>query len=253
MVRVPRAFVRMTCLILWVPAMYALRLACMPIRIFSKPADAQSRRAVLRLFSKGVLAILGMRVDVRGRPPAMPYLLVSNHLAAVDIFVLGSLLGPVFISQGDVARWPFVGLVARAGDTIFIDRARLKDIVRVNQLIADKLRGGEGIVFFPESTTSEDGILLPFKTALFEAPVQAKLPVHYVSLSYAAPPGGPTALEAIVWRDPVSFLGHFVRIALLPRSKAIVVFGEHPIAGDDRRVLARRLQEAVQAGRPPLE
>ena len=165
MIRVPRAFVRMTCLILWVPAMYAIRLASMPIRIFSKPADAQARRTVLRLFSKGVLAILGMRVDVRGRPPAMPYLLVSNHLAGVDIFVLGSLLGPVFISQGDVANWPLVGLVARAGDTIFIDRTRLKDIVRVNQLIADKLRDGEGIVFFPESTTSEDGILLPFKTA----------------------------------------------------------------------------------------
>ncbi len=243
----------MICLIIWVLMMYAIRLACMPIRLISKSADARSRRAVLRLFSKGVLAILGMRIDVQGRPPAMPYLLVSNHLAAVDIFVLGSLLGPIFISQGDVAHWPLVGLVARSGDTIFIDRTRLRDIVRVNQLIADKLRGGEGIVFFPESTTSEDGRLLPFKTALFEAPVQAKLPVHYMSLSYAAPPGGPSALEAIVWRDPVSFFGHFLRIAALPRSKAIVVFGEQPIAGDDRRVLARKLQEAIEASRPPLE
>ncbi|MCH8203819.1 MAG: 1-acyl-sn-glycerol-3-phosphate acyltransferase [Candidatus Hydrogenedentes bacterium] len=253
MIRVPRAFARMACLIIWVLVMYAIRLVCMPIRIVSKPAEAQSRRAVLRLCSKGVLAILGMRVEVRGRPPTMPYLLVSNHLAAVDIFVLGSLLGPLFISQGDVAHWPLVGLVARAADTLFIDRTRLKDIVRVNQLIVDKFRDGEGIVFFPESTTSEDGNLLPFKTALFEAPVQAELPVHYMSLSYGAPPGGPTALETIVWRDPVSFFGHFVRIALLPRSKAIVVFGEHPIAGDNRKVLARKLQEAVQAGRPPLE
>ena len=84
MIRVGIAFTRMTCLIIWVLVMYATRLACMPIGIFSKTADAQARRAVLRLFSKGVLVILGMRVDVHGRPPAMPYLLVSNHLAAVD-------------------------------------------------------------------------------------------------------------------------------------------------------------------------
>ncbi len=253
MIRVPRAYTRMACVILWVLILYAIRLVCMPIRILSGPLEARSRRAVFRLCSKGILAILGMRVEVRGSPPARPYLLVSNHLAAVDIFVLGSLLGPVFISQGDVAHWPLVGLIARAADTIFIDRARLKDIVRVNQLIADKLHGGEGIVFFPESTTSEDGNLLPFKTALFEAPVQAKLPVHYLSLSYDAPPGGPTALEAIVWRDPVTFFGHFVRIALLPHSKAIVAFGKQPIAADDRKVLAEKLREAVQAGRPPLE
>ena len=191
MIRVPRAYTRMACVILWVLILYAIRLVCMPIRILSGSLEARSRRAVFRLCSKGILAILGMRVEVRGSPPARPYLLVSNHLAAVDIFVLGSLLGPVFISQGHVAHWPLVGLIARAADTIFIDRARLKDIVRVNQLIADKLHGGEGIVFFPESTTSEDGNLLPFKTALFEAPVQAELPVHYLSLSYDAPPGRP--------------------------------------------------------------
>ena len=253
MICVTRAYTRMACLIVWLLAMYALRLASIPIRVVSAPAEAHLRRAVFRLFSRGMLGILGMRVEVRGRPPAMPYVLVSNHLAAVDIFVLGSLLGPVFISQGDVAHWPLVGLVVRSVDTIFIDRERSKDIVRVNRKIADKLGGGEGIVFFPEATTSEDGNLLSFKTSLFEGPVKAKLPVHYASLSYATPPGGPTALEAIVWRDPVSFLGHFVRIASLPHSKAIVVFGEEPIRGEDRKVLAQQLQEAIRVGRPPLE
>ena len=174
-------------------------------------------------------------------------------LRRVDVETLSGHYASIAGKEGFGISPAGLRLIARAADTIFIDRARLKDIVRVNQLIADKLHGGEGIVFFPESTTSEDGNLLPFKTALFEAPVQAKLPVHYLSLSYDAPPGGPTALEAIVWRDPVTFFGHFVQIALLPHSKAIVAFGKQPIAADDRKVLAEKLREAVQAGRPPLE
>lgn len=253
MIRVTRAFVRIACLILWLLAIFALRLASIPIRVVSVPAEARLRRAIFRLFSRGMLAILGMRVEVRGRPPDLPYVLVSNHLAAVDIFVLGSLLGPLFISHGDVAHWPFVGLVVRSVDTIFVDRQSPKDIVRVNRLIADKLSQGEGIVFFPEATTSGDGNLLPFKTSLFEGAVKAKLPVHYAGLSYATPPGGPTALEAIVWRPTVSFLAHFVRIAQLPHSKAIVAFGNEPIKGEDRKVLAQELQEAIRTSRPPLE
>ncbi len=243
----------MACLVLWLPAVFTLRLAAIPIRLVSVPTEARLRRAIFRLFSRSILAILGIRVEVCGRPPALPYLLVSNHLAAVDIFVLGSLMGPIFISHGGVAHWPFAGFVVRSVDTIFIDRQRPKDIVRVNREIVEKLSRGEGIAFFPEATTSGDGNLLPFKASLFEGPVTAKLPVHYAGLSYAAPPGGPTALEAIVWRTNESFLAHFLRIAQLPHSKAIVAFGNEPIMGEDRKVLAQELQEAIRTCRPPLE
>lgn len=253
MIRLSKAYLRIACIVLWMPAVFVLRLLCMPIRLLSKRREAHLRRRVFKFFCKGVLLFLGLRVEVRGTPPDRPYLLASNHLAGVDIFVLGSVLGPIFVSQGEVAHWPFVGPIVRSVETIFIDRLRLKEVVRVIALLTEKLDAGEGIVLFPESTTAQDGQLLPFKSALFEAPVQAKLPVHYASLSYQTPPGEPAPLESIVWRDPDNALAHFVKVASLKSSTAIVVFGGDPILGSDRRALAESVREAIREGCLPLD
>ncbi len=248
-----RAYTRIVCIFTWLFLMFTFRIVCMPLTLFSPTANEALRRSVMRVFSKGALLLLGIRIEIRGNPPFPPYLLASNHLAVIDVLVLGSILGPIFISQGAVAAWPFIGWVTRATETIFIDRKKLRDVLRVNQLIADKLDAGNGIVIFPEATTSEGLELLPFKPALFEAPIQANRPVHYASLSYESPPGAPSAIDTIVWHDGVSFMSHFMRLATLRRSKAIVVFCDRPITAGDRRILAREVQEAVQSGRLPME
>lgn len=248
-----KAYIRIFLVIVWLFIIYSIRLLALPLMLVSRPLEARCRQWIFRTFARGTLFIVGMKVEVEGPIPARPYVLVSNHLSAFDIFVLASVLGPIFVSHGEVAHWPIAGLITRSMSTIFIDRARLRETVRVNKLIGDMLDRNEGIVFFPESTTTEDGNLLPFKTALFEPPVQLKRPVHYASLSYQTPEGSPSAFDVCVWRAPVTFLGHFANVAALPSSRAIVVFGEQPICGADRKELAEELRDAIAKNCRPLE
>src|SRR4029079_551086 len=84
-----------------------------------------------RRWSAVVMAAIGLRVRPRGTPPEPPFLLVANHLSYVDIPVLASRLGCVFVSKAEVRGWPLLGPICRTLGTIFIDREARRAIPRV--------------------------------------------------------------------------------------------------------------------------
>lgn len=248
-----RAYLRLVGCFTVLAVLFPIRLSAKILRPFLPAFEQRCRRALFQWCCRGLLASSGIRVRVEGRAPEAPYFLVSNHLSFFDIWLLASQLGCVFVSRGDLAHWPLLGYVAREMNTIFIDRERLKDTVRVNQLLAEVMKEGYGVAIFPESGVSQKGTVLPFKPALLESAVQAKLPVHYAIVRYTTPEGCPPASEVSVWKEGVSFFRHFINVASLPHSVATLTFGEVPILGDDRKVLAAELCEAVRARFTPLD
>ena len=59
-------------------------------RLARRPGAAGRWQAVVfRCTARGLAAILGMRIEVRGIPPAEPFVLVSNHLSYVDVILIG--------------------------------------------------------------------------------------------------------------------------------------------------------------------
>ena len=84
----------------------------------------RARAQVLGLWSRSLLRLLQVSVEVRGALPPPGVALVANHLSYLDIAVLGSLVDAVFVAKADVAGWPGIGALARRVGTIFIDRAR---------------------------------------------------------------------------------------------------------------------------------
>ncbi len=252
-VRRIRQYLRLIAIITWIVFMYAIRVPTKAVRPFSKSLDQQCRRALFSFWARGACAIMGMRVEVRGNPPTAPFFMVSNHLSCFDVAPLTAQLGCVFISRSDVGGWPGIGYIIRDMNTILIDRDQRKDTVRVNEEITQTLENGYGIVMFAESKVSQDATVHDFKPALFEPPARMELPVHYASIHYNTPEGHPPASEIAVWREPVTFLGHFLNIAGMPHYNVILTFGENPITNTDRKVLAQELCEAVRAQFIPLE
>ena len=59
---------------------------------------------------------------MRGRPHAAP-ILVSNHRSFIEVIFYYWYHGPCFVAKGEVSKWPVVGTVARAFQTIFVFRA----------------------------------------------------------------------------------------------------------------------------------
>lgn len=248
-----RQYLRLIAILAWILFMYGVRLLTKTLRPFSRTLDQRCRRSLFRFWGKGACAIMGIRVEVRGKPPKAPFFMVSNHLSCFDVAVLTSQLGCVFISRSDVGGWPVIGYIIRDMNTILIDRDQRKDTLRVNEQITQTLEDGYGIVMFAESKVSQDATVHPFKPALFDPPARMKLPVHYASMHYKTPEGYPPASEIAVWRDPVTFLGHFLNVTGLPHYNAILTFGQAPIANTDRKVLAEELCQAVRAQFIPLE
>jgi 1-acyl-sn-glycerol-3-phosphate acyltransferase len=138
---------------------------------------------------------MGLDVQVVGRPVAANVLYVANHLSWLDILALGGATGAGFIAKSDIAGWPLVGMIARIGGTIFVDRESRRAARGQADQIGEALIVGKPMTLFPEGTTNDGRALFPFRPALFAsvAPPPAGIAVQPVAIDY-----GPVAAE-IAW------------------------------------------------------
>lgn len=236
---------RVFALAIWTLSLFSARLACKVAGVYSLRFDQRATRRLLHRWAGGVARIVNMRLEVKGAAPEPPFYLVTNHLSYVDVLVLARTAGCVYVSRADVAQWPVIGFIARMMNTCFIDRARVRDTKRVNDLIAGLLDKGYGVHMFAESKIAQDAQVHPFKPPLLEPAVQKGCAVHYAAISYSTPVGSPRAAEVIVWKDGVSFVGNLINVLGLPGFSAVISFGDKPIQGGDRKELADKLYRAV--------
>lgn len=149
--------------------------------------DEAGRRVRIRKWSVRLLALC--RVDVRiahhqGAQPAQRALMVANHVSWLDIFVINSLHATRFVAKSDIRDWPLIGWLCEKTGTIFISRGRLRDVRRIYQGLVTSLHAGEHVAFFPEGTTAPQGTVLPFHANLFEAAIEAEVPVQPYAVRY---------------------------------------------------------------------
>ncbi len=224
-------------------------------RLFRALAPKWSQRLrnrAFRFWGRDFCRTLGMRIELRGSQPSGAFLLVSNHVSYVDIPFLAAHVDAAFVAKADLRGWPFLGRAFRTADTIFIDRGRKRDLLRVMDQAGECLERGLGVVAFPEATSSKGESILPFKPSLLQLAARDGEPVHYATLSYRTDPGAPAAHQVVCWWDGTPFLRHLLRLLALPGFEARIDFGEQPIRGADRKILADRLQEAMQRSFRPM-
>ncbi|HSJ98830.1 MAG TPA: lysophospholipid acyltransferase family protein [Myxococcota bacterium] len=214
------------------------------------PAQARSGERILtRAWARAAAHLVGMRVRVHGTPPSAPGLLVANHLGYVDVIALWTAASGVFVAKSEVGSWPLVGGLGRIFHTVFLDRRRKRDLVRVLAEMDRTLASGRSVVFFAEGTSSRGERVLPFKSSLFEAAVRAGLPVSCAALSYRTRAGDPSADLAVCWWGEMTFPGHVYALLRLRGFEADLRFGPGPLFADDRKELARRAHDAVLRAR----
>ncbi len=203
------------------------------------------RALVTHLWARAVARVIGMCVRVEGRAGREPCLWVANHLSYVDVVLLACVGPCTFVAKSEVARWPVLGALARSMGTLFVQRSRRGDVVRLGRELRARLSDGRRIALFPEGTSTAGGTVLPFHPALLEPAVELGLPVRYAALSYETAPGDPPARLAVCWWGEMTFLRHLSRLLCLRGFVARVVLGDEALLEPDRKVLARRLRAAV--------
>jgi 1-acyl-sn-glycerol-3-phosphate acyltransferase len=205
--------------------------------------SAPTARALwLQRHSRRVLKIFRLEPRVSGPVPARG-LLVSNHLGYLDVFVLASIAPAMLVAKREIRFWPVVGWLAQMGGTLFIDRARRVEVVRVNHEIQAALNRGALVVLFPEGTSSNGQTVLPFKSSLLEPAAATAHPLSVSVIQYTIEDGD--AGEDVCYWGNHTFFPHLLNLLGKRAVHATVRFATVQRTGADRKQLAVQLREEI--------
>jgi len=207
--------------------------------------DAAARAGRVQWWSAEFLRLLGVGLVVAGTPRPGAKLLVANHISWLDILAIDAVAPARFVSKSEVRHWPVLGWLVSASGTLYIERGRARDALRVVHKMAAALQAGDTLAVFPEGTTADGHALLPFHANLLQGAIATATPVQPVALRFFDPAHAispvvsyvdDTTLLQSVW-SVVCAQGLSVRVQLLP---ALAV------AHADRRRLAERLRAEIE-------
>ena len=170
---------RLAVLLLWVLAGLLTVMVVFPL---VRPVV---RRAMIRRWSRVLLAICGVTVQLRGEPSREGAVLwVANHVSWVDIFVLNSVRAVSFIAKSDIRKWPLLGRLVAGAGTVFLERGKRHAVRAVGHQMQEQFRSDSAVGLFPEGTTSEGFAVMPFHSSLFEPALRAGVDVQAVALLF---------------------------------------------------------------------
>lgn len=180
----------------------AWRLLCVAVHIVAGLATClvvfpwigpAARMGHVQRWSQRVLHTFGVTVEESGEPVLANALLVANHISWVDVFVINARHPSRFVAKSEVRAWPLIGPLSALAGTVYVARGRQSELKRTVGQLARQLRGGERIACFPEGTSAAQGDMQPFRANLFEAAIDARVPVQAIAVSYVDDDGAPHA------------------------------------------------------------
>lgn len=209
------------------------------------PAELRHKALRLRELCATVCDMHHIEVEVRGRLPDFPAIVVANHLGYIDPVVLCSLLPISPIAKSEICDWALVGVPLERLNVSFVRRGDAHSGARVLLRSLRNLNAGISVLNFPEGTTSRGG-LLPFHLGAFWLSRRTGVPVVPVSIDFEN--------MGLCWVDREAFLPHYARVWWRGGTRRVrVSVGQalYPEAYRSELDLSWAARESISLGRAP--
>jgi 1-acyl-sn-glycerol-3-phosphate acyltransferase len=223
----------------------------------------KSARRFPNQYHRFMAKLFGIRITTIGTPlTGEGVLIVANHTSWLDIVVFSALGQLSFVAKAEVATWPLFSTLAKLQRTVFVERTRRSATGEARDQIRDRLLAGDTLVLFPEGTSSDGNMVLPFKSALMGA-VEARVDdgkggtrpvrVQPVSTAYVGVYGIPMGREyrpLYAWYGDMDLVPHLWE-ALKTGPLDVIVEFHQPLDVDavgGRKALAAQAEAMIRRG-----
>lgn len=177
--------------------------------------------------------LLGLEVEIVGEKDVLSshktFLMVSNHMSYLDVILLASLRSACFVTSQEIRETPGLGIICRAGGCLFVNRKNRRNLGGEVKELSEAMKDGMSVTVFPEATSSDGSGVLKFRRPLFNAAIDAKVPVLPVTINYLEIDGEAVKghnRDTICWYGDMPFFAHAVKLFGTKKLKAQLVVGK---------------------------
>jgi 1-acyl-sn-glycerol-3-phosphate acyltransferase len=192
------------------------------------------------------LAIILFNVRYRALDPDQVWshsgFIFANHISYFDILMLQAILPLRYLSKAEVRAWPFIGWVAVAIGTVFVDRSSKASRGQARQQLVQAGRFPP-IVLYPEGGIGPANSLQSFRYGAFEIAIEHGIPYLLCAIHYSRP-------DIIVWGDDENLMDCLWRLACFPgpiEASVVPLQRVVPQLGDDPKALAVQAHHTIAA------
>lgn len=190
-------------------------------------------RFIIYPFSRLLMRIVGVRLNVIGEIANSNLLIVSNHQGLIDSLLHMALSPCMVISNTDVKSMKIIGKIMGLLGFVFVDRSRRKSI---QELLAPTIKmitkSHVNMSFFPEGKPNDGIEIHPFKPSFFKIAVDSNAGVQPLAFRWTHANGSKLSKEQL------EFFTYFV-------TDGSVVKHLINILGLRRKRLSVRILEAI--------
>lgn len=200
-----------------------------------------SDEARIARYQADLVELMGIKVRVVGKPVDETALWACNHISWVDAPILGGFPGVVSVAKEEVADWPVVGDLVKAGGTLFIKRGA-NQANTVRDRMTEILEEGRNVIVYPEGTTTAGDQISYVFPRLLSAATHAGVPIQPVTVRYTPAANGEQIAPYI---DNMEFLPHLRRLLSERRIECTVEFLPVIDSAQPRDAIANDLRQAL--------
>ena len=174
-------------IIIRMPLLIALvLLGLLTILFFPKETKSfkEIHFTIMMFWMRCLALILGVEIDIRGKPDTSADLFVSNHVTYLDIIIINKLLPVNFIAKDEIASWPIIGRLASRTGTLFIKRGHNTESTKMINEMEKRFRLKNKIFFFPEGKIGNGKRIKKFHYKLFKSIENKKLYIQPIAIRY---------------------------------------------------------------------